>query len=94
MGLKVMNDHFSEKPPSLDRLEDTLEAGSSKELWTEESPPRLPELPRRDLLDEGLDALCESIGVWSSSLNLAVAVTLVTLAPLGDVLLDDPVLDP
>ena len=93
MGLKV-NNHFSEKPPSLDRLEDTLEAGSSKELWTEESPPRLPELPRRDLLDEGLDALCESIGVWSSSLNFAVAVTLVTFAPLGDVLLDDPVLDP
>ena len=46
-----------------------------------------------DLLEDGLDD--DSMGVCSSSLNLAVAVTLVTLlAPLGEELLDEPWEDP
>ena len=69
--------YFSEKPPSLERLEARLLLGSSRELCTEDSPPLLLELLRRDLLDEGRLEL--SIGVCSSTLNLAVAVTLVTL---------------
>ena len=43
-------------------------------------PLELLELLRRDLLEEG-----RSAGVWSSSLNLAVAVTLVTCPPDGGV---------
>ena len=68
--------------------------GSSRELWTEDSPPLLLELLLRDLREEGLLEL--SMAVCSSTLNLAVAVTLVTLpAPWeGDELLDDPVLEP
>ena len=92
-----MLDYFSENPPSLDKLEDTLEAGSSRELCTEESPPflLLLALLLLDLLDDGLLLLLDSIGVWSSSLNLAVAVTLVTLPlPLGDELRDEPLLEP
>ena len=46
--------HFSENPPSLDRLEETLELGSSSELCTDESPFLLLELPLLDLLDDGL----------------------------------------
>ena len=83
--------YFSENPPSLERLEDTLEAGNSSELCTDESPPLLELL--LDLLDEGRLVDC-SMGVCSSSLNLAVAVTLVTLLPLGEELRDDPLLEP
>ena len=69
--------YFSEKPPSLERLEARLLLGNSRELCTEDSPPLLLELLLLLLLDEGLLEL--SMGVWSSTLNLAVAVTLVTL---------------
>ena len=90
--------YFSEKPPSLDKLEDTLEDGSSRELWTEESPPflLLLALLRLDLREAGLLLLLlDSMGVWSSSLNLAVAVTLVTFPlPLGDELRLEPLLEP
>ena len=50
--------------------------GISSELCTEDSPPLLLELLLLDLRDEGL--LDPSMGVWSSTLNLAVAVTFVT----------------
>jgi hypothetical protein len=72
--------HFSEKPPSLERLlARLLAAGGSllREEWTDPSPPRLPELLRRDRREEGR-APPSCAGVCSSSLNLAVAVTLVT----------------
>ena len=54
--------HFSENPPSLDRLDETLELGSSSELCTDESPFLLLELPLLDLLDDGL-LEPDSIGV-------------------------------
>ena len=73
--------HFSENPPSLDRLEAKLCSpldlrGSAKEEWVEQSPfLLLLALLLLDLLDDGR---LLSNGVCSSSLNLAVAVTLVT----------------
>ena len=54
--------HFSENPPSLDRLEETLELGNSSELCTDESPFLLLELPLLDRLDDGL-LEPDSIGV-------------------------------
>ena len=69
--------------------------GSSRLLCTEPESPFLdPALPRLDRLEAGLE-LAASTGVWSSSLNLAVAVTLVTLAPpLGEELREEPPLEP
>lgn len=52
------------------------------------SPPRLPELLRLDLLEEGL---APSWGVWTSILNRAVAVTLVT-CPDGEEQREEPLL--
>ena len=86
--------YFSENPPSLERLEARLLLGISRELCTEDSPPLLLELLLLDLLDEGL--LVPSMGVWSSTLNLAVAVTFVTFPPApwaGEELLEEPVLE-
>lgn len=89
--------HFSENPPSLERLEARLCSpldlrGLSKEECVEQSPfLLLLALLLRDLLDDGL---LLSNGVCSSNLNFAV--TLVTwLAPmLGEEHLDDPLLEP
>ena len=60
--MSILSLHFSENPPSLDRLEETLELGSSSELCTDESPFLLLELPLLDLLDDGL-LEPDSIGV-------------------------------
>ena len=70
--------YFSEKPPSLERLEAKLLSplalrGSAGVL--------LPELLRRLRLRELGRLLGSAAGVWSSNLNLAVAVTLVTCPP-------------
>ena len=91
--------HFSENPPSLERLEARLCSpldlrGLSKEEWVEQSPfLLLLALLLRDLLDDGR---LLSNGVCSSNLNFAVATTLVTWLPpmLGEEHLDDPLLDP
>ena len=58
-----------------------------REECVEASPPRLPELLRRLLREFGLAP--DSRGVCSSSLNLAVAVTLVTW-PAGEEQREEP----
>lgn len=92
--------HFSEKPPSLERLlarlfwsTEARKESAFKEEWVEPSPPRLlPELLRLDLdLEEGRPPPEDSWGVWTSILNRAVAVTFVTW-PDGEEQREEPLL--
>ena len=92
--------HFSEKPPSLERLlarlfwsTEARKGSAFKEDWLEPSPPRLlPELLRLDLdLEEDRALPEDSWGVCTSILKRAVAVTFVT-CPDGEEHREEPLL--